>query len=261
MTRASGQPGPLEQLLAARGARIVAAPAIDLVEPRDWGPVDEALKLRRTYHVIVFTSAHAVERFCLRARASGAALTGLPARILAIGPATAEALARHGLPADALPGEARAEGLADLLEGMPLAGQRVLLPRAEVARELLPEMLKARGATVDIVPVYRTVGVPLSAEVKQLLVSRAADLVVFASGSAVTQFLSEVGGPQGLRGAAVAALGPVTAQAARDLGLSPALTGTPSDPAGMADQIEQFYAQSTGPRSRPDSSSRGSAPR
>ncbi len=261
ITRAAHQCPELARLLSDRGSRVVHAPAIALADPDDWAPADRALRQLGSYDVIIFTSANAVDRFALRARSIDAALTGVRARIVAIGHATAEALARQGMSHVDTAAESRSEGVVHLLEAEPLAGRRILIPRAAVARELLVEALRERGAIVDVVPVYRTVGAPLTDQARRMLARGDVDVVVFASGGAVRHFLAEIGGRAGLGGAAMAVIGPVTRQAAVELGLTPAIVSTAAGMAELVSAIEDYFSRASAPRSDPGETSRGSAPR
>jgi len=155
----------------------------------------------------VFTSANAVDRtFALvrDARAFGAA------RVAVVGPATADALARHGVVADLVPERFVAEGLLDV---WPAGTGRVLLPRAAVARDVLPDGLRARGWDVEVVDAYRTV--PAHPSQKERAAAAGADAVMFSSSSTVTNFMA-IGIPVP---PVVACIGPVTARAAEAAGL------------------------------------------
>lgn len=220
VTRASAQVGTLVELLEAEGAEVLAFPSIEIVDPDDWGPADQAIRNLDVYHWAVFTSANAVERFFGRLRAAAKdarQLAGL--RVTAVGPATADALGAHGITPDFVPdehvGEGVLEGLCDRGVG---EGTRVLLPRALDAREVLPEGLAARGARVDVVPVYRTVTGPGDPAVLERLRAGEADAVVFTSPSTVRGFLALTEGVD-VSGLAVAVIGPVAARAARNAGL------------------------------------------
>jgi uroporphyrinogen-III synthase len=162
------------------------------------------------YQWVVFTSARAVERFVplLRdARSFGTT------QIAAIGPGTADELARHHLVADLVPGEYIAEAL---VEAMPTGDGNVLIPRAAVARDVLPDGLRSKGWTVEVVEAYLTQLAPLSPETRQSLVG--ADAITFTSSSTVTNFLA-VAGSEAVP-PIVACIGPVTASTAIAAGLT-----------------------------------------
>jgi uroporphyrinogen III methyltransferase/synthase len=227
VTRARAQAGSTLAALAARGAEAVLLPLIEIVPPADPAPLRAALARVAEYDWVVVTSANAA-----RAVAAGLADLGRapgalgPARVCAVGPATAAALAGAGLRVDLVPAEHVGEGVvAALAAAGPLTGLRVLLPRAEEAREVVPEELRRRGAQVDVVVAYRNVR-PAAAETEAVLdrLRRGEiSVVTFASASAVHGFVAACGGDAAaaaaVAGAVVAVIGPKTRDAARDHGL------------------------------------------
>jgi uroporphyrinogen III methyltransferase/synthase len=224
VTRTREQAGRLAEGLRALGAEPVECAVIETAPPLDWAPLDRAIGELGAYRWIAFTSANGVEAFFARLALAGRdarALAG--ARLAAIGPATAAALAARGLRADVVPAEFVAEALADALGDV--RGARVLLARADIARPALAERLRAAGALVDEVVAYRTVRPEgLEARLRQALAG--ADVVTFTSSSTVRNLFEALGpseAAQALRGVAVACIGPVTAQTARELGLEPAV--------------------------------------
>jgi uroporphyrinogen III methyltransferase/synthase len=223
VTRARDQAAPFARLLEEQGARVLTAPAIELRPPRSWAPLDRALRSLDAYRSVVFTSANGVERFFERLGALRIDVRALAGReLIAIGPATAGALEARGLRVAAVPEEYRAEGLARLLARSGVRGCRVLIPRAAAARDLLPRALAARGARVDVVPVYRTVPAGEGfGEVRDALRAGAVDLIAFASSSAVEAFVRRfrsAADRRRLRSVPAAAIGPITAATARRLG-------------------------------------------
>jgi uroporphyrinogen III methyltransferase/synthase len=188
--------------------------------------VEAALALLRSsgYGWVVFTSANAVDALLsLSCDAGGDARAFGRARIAAIGPGTADALGRHGLRADVVPAEYIAEGLVAAFGARVMRGQRVLLPRAAGARPELIAGLEAMGARADELVLYRA-AVPAERDSPGLrrLRDGEVDIVTFASSSAVRNLVSMLEGDVApLRRAAMAAIGPVTAQAVRDAGLQP----------------------------------------
>lgn len=240
VTRSQEQSGELGARLAARGGRIVEAPVIAFVDPGDWADADRAIGCIDSYDWILFTSANAVLRFLKRCGSKGVSSDRLAhPRIAAIGPATAESLEERGLVVSATPAAHRAEGLIEALGRNDLAGLRILLPRAEVAREILPTELRSMGAVVDVVTVYRTVAVPVTDEVRGQLASGAIDVVTFTSSSTVTNLVSGVGGPEALAGTALAVIGPVTAETVRRHGLTPEIEASRST---IPDLVEAITA-------------------
>lgn len=228
VTRPRAQAAELAERLAALGAEAVSAPAIRIVPPDDARPMDEARAAAASFAWIVFTSANAVDAFLGRpGDVAAAALAGV--RICAVGPATGARIARHGLAVDLQPADHRGEGVAAALRaGRDLRGARILLPRADLARPALPDALRAAGADVVEVTAYRTAGIPdwPGGAVLEMLRRRLLDAVTFTSASAVRNAVESLGAARAvelLRPAVVAAIGPVTAQAARRLGVETAV--------------------------------------
>ncbi len=227
VTRARAQAGDLRRLLEAEGAEVIEFPVIRVSPPADFGPADRAIRRLGAYEWIVFTSRNGVAAFLDRVHAvagdAAAGPLGL-ARIAAIGPGTAEALAARGLAVALAPSEFRAEALVAAFAGEDLRGRRVLVPRAADARSVLPDGLRALGASVDVVPVYRTEpeqGPP--PEVRRLLERGEVDAVTFTSSSTVRHFVALLGptARPALRRVLVACIGPVTAGTVREQGLHP----------------------------------------
>ncbi|MHB2019214.1 MAG: uroporphyrinogen-III synthase [Candidatus Xenobia bacterium] len=212
VTRPHEQAGPLLQRLEELGARAYGVPSIAIEPYREHPELDAALQQLASYQWLLFTSGNAVAPFMERLRAAGRdarALAGL--RIACIGPATSAALLAYGLCADVLPESYVAEGLLESLG--EVSGERFLLPRAEEAREVLPKTLRARGAAIDVIPVYRTVAAPGREILQGLLAAGLVDAVTFTASSTVRHFPLEV--PDQV---AVVCIGPVTATTARERG-------------------------------------------
>ena len=208
VTRARDQASPAAALLRELGADALELPTIAIDDPVDGGAALRAAAARlASFDWVVFTSANAVER-TLAAVRDARAFGG--ARVAAVGPATADALTRHGVVADLVAERFVAEGLLDV---WPAGAGRVLLPRAAVARDVLPEGLRARGWTVEVVDAYRTV--PAQPSEQERAAVAGADAVMFSSSSTVTNFLA-MGVPVP---PVVACIGPVTARAAEAAGL------------------------------------------
>ncbi len=214
VTRAREQAGSLAARLAELGAHVVRIPTIEIEPPADWKPLDLAISRLESYDWLIFTSANGVRFFTERLDASSRDLRGLRARICAIGPATAAALAALHLKVDLMPAEYVAESVIAAFEKIPLEGARILLPRAAVARDLIPVELEKRGARVTVVDAYRTAparGVEWPADFHP-------DWIAFTSSSTVENFHS-LFGLAVLDGVKVASIGPVTSATARRLGI------------------------------------------
>src|SRR5947207_7964238 len=157
ITRAAAQAQRFVDLLEAEGARVLAAPTIAIDPPPSWEPLDDALDALDGFAWVVFTSVNGVAMVDRRLTARRHAWTGIGRRrVAAIGPATAEALAEHGVRADVVPGEYRAEGLVARLRAVMTPAHRVLLPRAAQTRDVLVTELRRLGAHVNEVPAYAT---------------------------------------------------------------------------------------------------------
>ncbi len=247
VTRSGAQAGSLSEKLSRKGARVIEAPVIDFEEPADWAPADGAITRIGSYDCAVFTSANAVERFCARLalkRGDLGPMKRIP--LVAVGPATAKALEDRGLRVASIPAKRQAEGVLDLFEGQAIRGKRILMPRAMVAREKVPDRLRELGAIVDVAPVYRTVQVPLKEEVREMLRRGEVNLVTFTSSSSVDGLVAGMGGVAPLRNTTIAVIGPITAETVRGHGLTPAIVAkSPS----MDDLVEAISDGSRGPTS------------
>ena len=225
VTRARAQAGELSRDLEKLGAEVHEFPTIEIIPPEYFGPLDAAIRDLDSFSLIVFTSVNGVEAFLKRLQHHGLDLRALPrdAKVAAIGPATAERIEQAGLRVDVVPEEYRAEALIEALGAHLLAGERVLIPRAKVAREVLPEKLREAGADVVVPPAYESV--PSSrgkVEVSLRLQSGEIDCVTFTASSTVENFVGAFGAEEAARLLAkskVACIGPITADTARRHGL------------------------------------------
>ncbi len=234
VTRPRAQAADLCDKLAALGAEPILFPTIEIAPMDDYSALDQAMTTLDKYQWIIFTSVNGVAAFWHRLTVVGASL--MPAlKIAAIGPATAQALAKHGVRAEFIPEEYVAERILDGVGNV--AGQLILLPRAEIAREALAEELGRRGAVVHEIAVYRTLpAVPDPPGLTEL--QRGVDAVTFTSSSTVRNFALLLGGSAwyidaanyrrmghdgipmpSLNRAIIACIGPITAQTAREVGL------------------------------------------
>lgn len=218
VTRPRDQAEALAMALAARGARAVLFPTIDVRPAADLSRLDRAIDTLETYDWITFPSPNAVAVVFDRLRTRSLRLPPR-LRIAAVGPGTAHAVTAHGAAVDFIPSQFLGEQLGRELA--PVQGLRVLIPRAAQGREELAIELARRGARVDEVVVYDTL--PASVDPRELLeLERGVDVATFTSPSTVENFFALLGtrAVGVLGGACVACIGPVTAAAARTLGLT-----------------------------------------
>lgn len=254
VTRAPHQAAALRAPLEALGAEVLVAPMIDTIDPVDWAPADAMLRTLASYDWVVLTSTNAVDRFLARLDHLGVPRTALDdVRIAVVGAATAERLVEQGIAPDVVPDDFRAEGLIEAFEALGIApGMRFLLPRAEKAREILPEALRARGATVDIAVVYRTVPAAPDPAIVERLRAGDVDIITFTSPSTVRHFCSWVAAA-GLDPASVfttaaaASIGPVTTEALRSRGHTVAVEAPQSTMTALVGAIARHYG-SRGPQ-------------
>ncbi len=254
ITRPPSQSGPLAEQLEALGARVTPLPAIRIEPSEDTAVLDGAIRELETYDWLIFTSVNGVAAFVERLMAGGRTWEDRGrARVAAIGPATAEALAEQGVQADLVPQEFVAEALADALGNV--AGQRILLPRADIARETLARELLVRGADVTEVAAYRTVVEPIAPELLHaVLEDDRVDAITFTSSSTVrglvqslTAMLAE-GDPEGnadlggaLAGIALAAIGPVTASTLHDYELEASVVAEEYTVPGLVRALVAYF--------------------
>jgi uroporphyrinogen III methyltransferase/synthase len=218
VTRAREQADALGSRLGALGAGVIALPTIEIRPPADSAPLDHAIASLDTYDWLIFTSANGVRFFLDRLDAGANDLRHLRAKICAIGPATRAAVEALHLKVDLMGREYVAESLLEAFAAQDMAGRRVLLPRAAVARDLVPAGLTRRGAHVDVVEAYRTVAPEHLAEQAREALACRPDCLTFTSSSTVRN-LVQAAGADALRGIPVASIGPVTTQTARELGV------------------------------------------
>ncbi len=245
VTRAREQAVELVRELEALGAEVVAAPTIRIARLVDLTALRAALTRDPPYDWIVFTSQNAVHAVCDQLPEWDLAPRDVArAAVAAIGPATAEALVRHGVVPDLVPDRFVAEAVVTSLAARgDVRGKTILLPRAREARDALPDGLRVLGAVVDVIPVYQTIcetgdGSGLAAE---LLAGRI-DLVTFTSSSTVRGFVDLVGRPAAASGRfAAAVIGPVTAGTARELGITVAIEALDYTVPGLVAAIVRYY--------------------
>jgi uroporphyrinogen III methyltransferase / synthase len=247
VTRPREQASRFAALLREYGAEPVEVPTLQIVPPSSWEPLDRAIATIRSYDWLVFTSVNGVQAFFGRFDQQRGQLADLHRlQLCAIGPETAKSLRQRGLQVGVVPTEYRAEAVVEALADFPLHGRRILIPRAAVARDILPRALTARGADVDVVEAYRTVlpSAALAPEVRRLLEQRAIAVVTFTSSSTVTNFAALVGEsdlPHLLWEVVVACIGPITAETARSYRLTPTIVATEYTIPALARAIVAYF--------------------
>jgi uroporphyrinogen III methyltransferase/synthase len=208
---------------------VIETPAIRVVA------LDPPLPDPAAYDLICLTSPNGVRLLFERLAAAGLDARALHgARVAAIGPGTARALREHGVVADVVPERFVAEALVEALADLPV--RRALIARARVARDVLPDALRARGAEVDVLELYETVAEPLSEEL--LAATRDADYVTFTSSSTVRFFLDATGGAGALSAETrLVSIGPVTSETLREHALEPHVEAERHDIDGLVDAL------------------------
>jgi uroporphyrinogen III methyltransferase / synthase len=256
VTRPREQAADLVERLESMGAEAIEAPMIRILPPEDDGPMDEACARAGEFDWIVFSSANAVDAFLDRLLAGPWDLRALGGvKFCVVGPATAERLVRRGLKVDLTPSEFSAEAVVRTMsDTMHLAGTKVLLPHADIGRELIADQLRKQGADVSEVLAYRTVtmeperdGEP---DVYRMLLERRIDVVTFTSPSAVRAFVHVLGAEPAadlLRATVVASIGPVTAEAAAQCQIESAVVPASSTVPGLVDAIVRYFEKKDTP--------------
>jgi len=249
ITRPEPQAAEMRELLWQQGARTIAFPTIRIVPPESWQALDQALKRLESYDWIIFTSANGVRFFFRRLQETGRDLRDLKGiRICTIGPATASTLEAMGIRVDLIPDSFISEGVVKAFEKHDLNGRKILVPRAEMARDVIPDGLAGLGAAVDVVAVYRTVASERKKEeLEPLIAAEKVDVITFTSPSTVTNFIAIMGKdfklPPQIR---IACIGPVTAAAVKKSGLPVDIMREEFTIPGLVEaMIEYFKGSST----------------
>lgn len=246
VTRSREQASALSTAVEALGGEPLEFPTIRITDPEDYGPLDQAIKQLHTFNVVIFTSVNGVKSFFRRLRHQQKDIRELgTARICAIGPKTREALEDFGLQVNYVPEEYRAEKVVEELCGKVGAGERVLLPRADIARNVLPEALAKMGVDVTEVVAYSTtMGGGDAPMIKEMLRNKEIHLITFTSSSTVRNFVKFLDAPDLknlLAGVTVACIGPITAGTAEDMGLDVDVVAEKYTIEGLVEAILKYY--------------------
>lgn len=247
ITRARQQAGRLAQLIEDLGGEVVEFPTIEICPPDDYTAFDAAIENIETYHWVIFTSVNGVAPFLERMHEKQKPVSALKQlRVGAIGPETAKALSAGGIDTGLVPPRFQAEGILETMMPQAMRGQRVLIPRAAKAREVLPETLRQWGAAVDVVVAYRTVTPATDVSpLLRLLQDRRIDVITFTSSSTVSNFvrlfknqkLDEI-----LGATTIACIGPITENTVCELGGQAQIVAREFTIAGLVDAIVDYFA-------------------
>lgn len=225
VSRAKEQAGSLSNLLRDEGADVLEIPFIEIRPAQSYEALDKAIENLLNYDWLILTSVNGVKAFFSRLEKQGKSEADLlHLKIVAIGPATSKAIEKHGIPVDVMPDEYVAEAVVEELRNQ-VKGERVLLVRAKVARDVIPNALRELGARVHVMEAYETV-VPESSRttiLEALKSDKRPYAITFTSSSTVKNFLELVGQENVqsglLDGVKLASIGPVTSATLRDVGL------------------------------------------
>ena len=245
---------PLEQIddfkhqLHVLGATVIPFPTLEVLDPSSWAPLDRAIRKIDQYDWVIFTSTNSVKHFFIRYFRIHSDIRELNnIKIATIGPATAKAVRAFNISVDTLPMDYRAEGLVESLRGKVIKGTRVLIPRAKVAREVLPIQLHQQGAQVEVVDAYQT-RIPKSYNSgwHQILEQQPPHMVVFTSSSTVSN-LATIVHPRSLarslQHVSVACIGPITAKTAETLGLKVSVVPRHYATTSLVDAITTYFCK------------------
>jgi uroporphyrinogen-III synthase/uroporphyrinogen III methyltransferase/synthase len=247
VTRAAHQAGKLSEGLRAKGAEPVEVPVLEIGPPDSFEALDRALRQLGSFDWLILTSANAVRPLVERAAALGLLFeTADSLKVAAVGAATAAEARNAGFSVAVVPENYVAESLIESLSGQ-VTGKRIVLVRATVARDVIPDALREAGAALDVVDAYQNrmpAGAP--AQLKQALAA-GIDAVTFTSSSSV-KHLCDAAGAAGLSfpfaGVAAVSIGPITSKTLRDTGWEPAIEAACSDVPGLIEAVVRLLGQS-----------------
>ncbi len=246
VTRARAQASALSSLLSESGAFVYEFPTIETVPIRDYDKIDSAISRLNSYDWIIFTSVNGVKFFLKRMFQKGFDIRDLKGlKVCAIGPATRHALEEMHIRVDVIPSEYRAEAVVEAMKNQGIEGMRILLPRAKVARDVIPEELSKNGAVVDVVEVYETV----MPEGKKSDLLRAFQegrihMITFTSSSTVENFHSMFSSDEiqpWKEKVPVACIGPITAKKADEMGFRVEVVAEKFTIPSLVDAIERYF--------------------
>jgi uroporphyrinogen-III synthase/uroporphyrinogen III methyltransferase/synthase len=247
ITRAAHQAGKLSEGLRALGAEPVEVPVLEIQPPKSYEALDDALTHLDRFDWLILTSANALHAICERSArfaVNPGRAEGL--KVAAVGRATAEMARHYGFNVDVVPEAYVAERLVAAL-GSLVNGQHVLLARAEVARDVIPDALRAAGAMVDVVDAYRNVIPKDAPELLRAALKKGIDAATFTSSSSATHLAAaarQAGIAFPFAGVRAVSIGPITSQTLREFGWEPAAEAIPSDIPGLVAAISRALGNS-----------------
>lgn len=250
ITRSHEQAAALARPLEELGAEVISIPSIEIRPPQSFQPLDKALHIIDTFDWLILTStngARALKRRLEKAGKHSGAMRHM--QVAAIGPATKLEAEEMGLKVSVVPDEYIAESVVNALKDK-VKGKRVLLVRAKVARDVIPNQLRDAGAEVDVAEAYETVVPRNSAEKLKDAMADAArrpHAITFTSSSTVKNFITLLGQnvspKQALEGIALASIGPVTSGTLREVGLEPTIEAREFTIPGLVQALSDFYSK------------------
>jgi uroporphyrinogen III methyltransferase/synthase len=249
ITRTREQAGVLRGQLTVRGAQVVEIATIEIRDPASWEPLDSAIRRLEEFDYLLMTSVNGARNFLRRLQACGRQVRDLQALVIgAIGPATAAELAKNGVRVDVIPRQYVAEGLLEALGDRDLTGKAFLIPRAKVARDVVPRVLREKGGRVEVVEAYETAVPQLPAGELQRLLTPSPDVITFTSSSTASNFARLAGQnnvSRLLRGVAIASIGPITSETIRKLGLTVTIEAKECTIPGLVRAIGDHFRMQT----------------
>ncbi|HWI54839.1 MAG TPA: uroporphyrinogen-III synthase, partial [Desulfobacteria bacterium] len=248
ITRARSQASVFAEKVEDLGAEPWEFPTIEIADPEEFSPLDAAIAEIEAYDWLVLTSVNGVQSFMNRLRYLKKDIRKLSnIKIVAIGPKTRDEIEKYGIFCEFMPEEFVAEAIIEIFKTQEIRGKKVLLPRADIARKILPETLKEMGALVTEVTAYRTVeGSGNTDELIRMLEDKKIHVLTFTSSSTVKNFIRKLGDRRSeelLNNAVVACIGPITSATARELGLKVDIEALRYTIDGLVEAILKYYGK------------------
>lgn len=247
ITRARSQAGDFSEKIESLGGEPWESPTIEIADPDDFSPLDKAISSLETYEWLILTSVNGVKSFMDRMRKLKKDIRQLSnIKIVAIGPKTRDEIEKYGIFCEFMPEEFVAEAIIEVLKDQDVKGKRFLLPRADIARKILPDTLKSMGAEVDEVIAYKTVeGSGNAEELINMLENNKIHIITFTSSSTARNFVEKIGAHNLglLKDVVVACIGPITSKTAQELGMKVDIEAGEYTIDGLINAILDYYKQ------------------